>query len=176
MHFFNFFNLGISLALTCCLATVTLKGLETQSAKTATCLLSPTKGNQAKGKVTFTAEKDGVKIVADVYNLKPGAHGFHIHEKGDCSAPDASSAGDHFNPTGVHHGGPDDQERHAGDLGNIIADETGHAHYERLDKLISLEGVNSVVGRSVVIHEKADDFKTQPTGNSGGRIACGLIK
>lgn len=133
-------------------------------------------GPHVLGTVTFTATPSGVQIVANLTGLTPGEHGFHIHEKGDCSAPDFSSAGGHFNPTNSRHGGPDSPERHVGDLGNLVADANGHAHYERLDSVIQLAGDATIIGRSVVIHEKPDDFTTQPTGNSGSRIGCGVIK
>ena len=138
--------------------------------------LKPTEGNEVKGKVAFIKVEGGVKVVAEVTGLKPGKHGFHIHEHGDCSAPDGSSAGAHFNPTHAQHGGPTDHDRHVGDLGNIVADEEGNARYEYIDKYLELTGPNTIVGRSVVVHADADDFKTQPTGNSGGRVACGVIE
>lgn len=142
----------------------------------AVALLSPTKGNKAQGTVTFTAVEGGVRIVAEVENLEPGKHGFHIHEYGDCSSGDGMSAGGHFNPTGKKHGAPDSFERHAGDLGNIVADEKGRAKYDRIDKDITLNGPNTIVGRSIIVHANEDDFKTQPTGNAGGRVACGVIE
>lgn len=142
----------------------------------ASCVLHPTQGNKAEGIVTFTKVEGGVKIVAVVNNLTPGAHGFHIHEFGDCSAPDGSSAGGHFNPGKTQHGGPEALERHAGDLGNLVANSEGVAEYERIDKVIQLDGPDTIVGRSIVVHANADDFKTQPTGNAGGRIACGVIE
>ncbi len=143
--------------------------------QTAKSVLHPTKGNQVTGTVTFTVVDGGVRVVADLEGLKPGEHGFHIHEFGDCSAPDGSSAGGHFNPTKKHHGSPDSLDRHVGDLGNITAEANGRAHYDRTDKVIDLNGKDSIVGHSVVVHEKADDFVTQPTGNSGARVACGVI-
>lgn len=143
----------------------------------ATCVLRPTKGNKAHGIVGFSTVEDGVKIMAEFHDVTPpGKHGFHIHEKGDCRADDASSAGGHFNPTKSKHGGPDSKERHVGDLGNIIADENGDAHYERIDKMISLNGPDSIIGRSVVLHGKEDDFTSQPAGNAGDRVACGVIE
>lgn len=142
----------------------------------ARAFLTPTKGNQTQGLVTFTAVNGGVKIVADIDHLTPGKHGFHIHEFGDCSAPDGSSAGGHFNPSGSKHGAPDGLERHAGDLGNLVADDKGHAHYERIDTVIELIGPNTIIGRSVIVHSMPDDFITQPTGNAGGRVACGVIE
>lgn len=138
--------------------------------------LQPTKGNNVTGTITFTTVERGVKVVADIDGLTPGKHGFHVHEHGDCSAPDASSAGAHFNPTNKKHGGPDDEERHVGDLGNVEADENGHAHYEYVDKVIQLDGPHSIIGLSIIVHAGEDDFKTQPTGNSGARVACGVIE
>ena len=132
-------------------------------------------GGDIKGNIIFTKVADGVQIVANVEGLTPGKHGFHVHEFGDCSG-DGAATGAHFNPTHSKHGGPDSPERHVGDLGNIVADQDGRAHYERIDKLIVLEGQNSVIGRSIVIHADADDYTTQPTGNSGKKIACGVIE
>jgi Cu-Zn family superoxide dismutase len=117
----------------------------------------------------------GVKVVAEVTGLTPGDHGFHIHEFGDCGDAEAKNAGGHFNPGGHDHGGPDAEARHKGDLGNMTADATGKAHYERVDKHLKLGGENTIIGRSVIVHEKMDDLKTQPTGNAGARVACGVI-
>ena len=141
----------------------------------AVCILHPTKGNDVSGIVTFTNTDDGVMIVADVEGLTPGKHGFHIHQYGDCSAPDGTSTGGHFNPTNKKHGSPDAEERHVGDLGNLTADDNGKAHYERLDKVISLNGPNSIIGRGIIVHAGEDDFVTQPTGNAGARVADGVI-
>ena len=137
--------------------------------------LNPTQGSNVRGKVHFYQTGNGVRVVADISGLTPGRHGFHVHEKGDCSAPDGASAGAHFNPTGMKHGAPESAERHAGDFGNITADESGKAHYERVDKNISFEGANSVLGRGVIVHAKADDLMTQPAGDAGARLACGVI-
>jgi Cu-Zn family superoxide dismutase len=142
----------------------------------AKATINPTQGNKVNGVVYFIKDPNGVKVIADVYGLSPGKHGFHVHEHGDCSAHDASSAGGHFNPTNKKHGGPGNPERHVGDLGNLEADSSGHAHYERVDDLLELEGKNSIVGLSVVVHAKEDDLKSQPTGNSGDRIGCGVIE
>ncbi len=141
----------------------------------AVAVLSPTKGSSVAGEVTFTKVDGGVKIVADVTGLTPGLHGFHIHEFGDCSAPDGASAGGHFNPHHMQHGGPDAAVRHAGDFGNLEADASGKAHYERVDTMISLDGAESIIGHGVIVHAKEDDLKTQPTGNAGARVACGAI-
>ncbi|MBA2367568.1 MAG: superoxide dismutase family protein [Candidatus Protochlamydia sp.] len=143
--------------------------------KKATATIRAFKGNEIHGTVTFTQMADGVKIVADIEGLKPGKHGFHVHEFGECKG-DGESAGGHFNPTKHKHGGPDSEERHVGDLGNLDADSNGRAHYERIDKMIQLEGENSVIGHSIIIHADEDDLITQPTGASGAKIACGLIE
>jgi Cu-Zn family superoxide dismutase len=127
------------------------------------------------GVVRFETVEHGVRVVADITGLAPGKHGFHIHEYGDCSSEDGSSAGGHFNPAGMPHSMPASEKRHAGDLGNIEADNSGKAHLDYVDAVISFTGPNSIVGRGVIVHEKEDDLKTQPTGNAGARLACGVI-
>jgi Cu-Zn family superoxide dismutase len=161
----------LSLTVLCTLAAFA----HAQDATKAVANLQPSSGSQVKGTVTFTKMGDDVQVVADVENLKPGKHGFHIHEKGDCSAPDASSAGAHFNPTHHHHGGPDSVARHAGDFGNITADASGEGHLDWKGKL-KFSGAESIIGKSVIVHEKEDDLKTDPSGNSGTRIACAVIE
>jgi Cu-Zn family superoxide dismutase len=146
-----------------------------QEVKKAIAVLHPASGSQVMGTVTFTKTDDGVQVVADVTGLTPGKHGFHIHEFGDCSAPDATSAGGHFNPTNDPHAGHDAAKRHEGDLGNIEADSSGKAHLELTDKMMTISGDKSIIGRGLIVHEKADDLTTQPTGNAGGRVACGVI-
>ena len=141
----------------------------------AICVLTATQGNNVTGTITFTQTPEGIKVVADVVGLTKGKHGFHIHECGDCSAADGLSAGGHFNPNKTSHGAPMDIMHHAGDMGNIEADDSGKAHLEYVDTSISLEGATSVIGRSVIIHKNEDDMKTQPTGNAGSRVACGVI-
>lgn len=141
----------------------------------AHCVLSAKGQNAVVGAVTFSQVEGGVRIIADVGGLSHGKHGFHIHEHGDCSSADGSSAGGHFNPTNKKHGGPDSGERHLGDLGNLEANESGFAHYDKVIKELSLNGDNSIVGKSIVVHADEDDLKTDPAGNSGKRIACGLI-
>jgi Cu-Zn family superoxide dismutase len=138
-------------------------------------VLNSASGSNVAGTVTFTASGDNVKVVAEITGLTPGKHGFHIHEFGDCSDPKAASAGGHFNPAHKQHGAPDSSERHAGDLGNIEADASGKAHLEMTDSVMKLNGADSIIGHAVIVHEKADDLKTQPTGDAGGRIACGVI-
>lgn len=141
----------------------------------AIAVLHPTQGNDVHGVVTFTKVDNGIKIVADIQGLTPGKHGFHIHEYGDCSAPDATSAGGHFNPDNKKHGGPEMAERHVGDIGNVTADAQGNTHYEWTDNLMSFSGAHSIIGRGVIVHSGEDDLVTQPTGNAGSRVACGVI-
>lgn len=141
----------------------------------AVCVLYPTAGNKVSGTVTFSRVADGVKVVADLDGLTKGLHGIHIHEYGDCSASDGSSAGGHYNPEMKNHSGPMDMNRHEGDMGNIEADADGKAHLDYTDHTILLDGPHSVIGHSVVVHRDADDLKTQPSGNSGPRVACGVI-
>ena len=142
----------------------------------AIAVLHPTEGDKVSGTVTFTEEADGVRVQADLTGLTLGKHGFHVHEFGDCSAPDLASAGGHFNPTNKPHAGPDAAERHVGDMGNVEADASGAAKLDYVDHEISLANdQRSVVGRSVIVHAKADDLKSQPAGDSGARIACGVI-
>ena len=138
--------------------------------------LQPTQGYSAVGSATFTSENGAVRIEATVSGLAPGMHGIHIHENGDCSAPDASSAGGHFNPDSSSHGGPDAPERHVGDLGNLEAGPDSTAQYSRVDNVISLSGPNSIVGKALVIHSGEDDLTSQPSGNAGDRVACGVIE
>jgi len=153
----------------------TMKMPATGSISKAVCVVYPTKGNAVTGIVTFTKVEGGVKVVADLQGLTKGKHGFHIHECGDCSSSDGASAGGHFNPMAKSHGAPMDAMRHEGDMGNIEADENGKAHMEYTDKNISFEGAASIIGRSVIVHKDEDDLKTQPTGNAGARVACGVI-
>lgn len=143
----------------------------------ASANLEARSGSSVAGTVSFTQEPTGVRVVGNFSGLTPGAkHGFHVHQFGDCSAPDASSAGEHFNPAGHPHG---DQSaaagaRHVGDLGNLTADAQGNATIDLTDAMLMLHGANQIVGKAVVVHAKADDFG-QPSGNAGGRIACGVI-
>jgi Cu-Zn family superoxide dismutase len=141
----------------------------------AVAVLHPTKGSNVEGIVTFTKSGDEMKIVADITGLTPGKHGFHIHELGDCSSPDGKAAGGHFNPTNNPHAGHDVAQRHEGDMGNIEADSSGKAHLDLTDSMMMMSGEKSIIGRSVIVHEKADDLKSQPTGDAGGRVACGVI-
>lgn len=139
-------------------------------------MVGTSKYKSVTGTVEFKETEDGIEVVANVEGLKKGKHGFHIHENGDCSAPDAKSAGGHFNPSDHKHGAPDAEERHEGDLGNLVAGKDGKATATMTIKGVTLkDGDASIAGKGLIIHEKADDFKTQPTGNAGARVACGVI-
>jgi superoxide dismutase, Cu-Zn family len=144
---------------------------------TASANLRPTKGNTVAGTVTFREAGNRVTVRADVSGLKANSEfGFHVHEKGDCSAPDAASAGGHFNPDGKAHGQPSKGEHHAGDMPNLRSNADGIAEltYET-SRLTVRPGPASVVGRAVVVHANPDDYKTQPAGDSGARTACGVV-
>ena len=153
----------------------TLAPSMSEPATKAVAVVRPLRGSAVQGLVTFVQEGKGVRIYAELTGLTPGKHGFHIHEFGDITSADGSSAGSHLNPKNTVHGGPDDKQRHIGDLGNIEADRSGKAKYNRVDNRISLTGANSIIGRSIVIKESPDDFKTQPGGGAGLRIAMGVI-
>jgi Cu-Zn family superoxide dismutase len=144
---------------------------------TAVADLEPTKGNEARGKVTFTQDGDTVRVNANVSGLKPGGqHGFHVHEKGDCSSGDGMSTGGHFNPGGAPHG-PQEAAHHSGDMPALVADSYGNASVSFTLKGVSLgTGSHDLVGKGLIVHRDPDDYKTQPTGNAGPRIACAVIK
>lgn len=137
--------------------------------------LTPTQGTTTTGTVIFVQKGNDIEVTAHVSGLTPGAHGFHIHEKGDCSAPDGMSAGGHFNPGGHPHGHPHQGPHHAGDMPMLETDSYGNAKLVAVLPGLTLEGANGIVGRGVIVHAAPDDFKTQPTGNSGARMACGVI-
>lgn len=139
-------------------------------------VLHPTLGNDVNGVVRFFETDEGIRVVAEVYDLAPNSkHGFHIHEYGDCSALDGTTAGGHFNPFDAEHGGPDSEERHVGDLGNITVDQNGFAQLDITDSMISFDGPASIIGRGIIVHADEDDFETQPTGAAGSRLSCGVI-
>ena len=128
------------------------------------------------GNVTFTQKGDKVAMEAKVSGLTPGGHGFHIHEKGDCSSGDGMSAGGHFNPTGKPHGNPSVPDHHTGDMPMLVADASGNASLSmELGAMTVGSGATDIIGKAVIVHKDPDDYTTQPTGNSGGRVACGLI-
>ncbi|MCH5376647.1 MAG: superoxide dismutase family protein, partial [Planctomycetes bacterium] len=117
----------------------------------AICMVHPLGDQKVSGTVTFLDQGGRVEVKAELTGLTPGPHGFHIHEYGDCSSPDGASAGGHYNPTAMPHGGPDSPERHVGDLGNIVADETGKAVYKREDHVLQLQGADSIIGRAIIV-------------------------
>ena len=141
----------------------------------AVAVLEPTQGNNAEGMVWLSAAPGGVAVKASLKGLAAGSHGFHVHEFGDCTAADGASAGGHFNPKGSPHGAPTDAARHAGDLGNVQAASDGTATLEWTDPSMKLDGSDGVIGHAVIVHANPDDLKTQPTGNAGGRVACGVV-
>jgi Cu-Zn family superoxide dismutase len=146
------------------------------AAKHAVATLAAASGSSVSGTIAFSEVEGGVEVTANVEGLTPGDHGWHVHEKGDCSAPDATSAGGHFNPNGHQHGAPDAADHHEGDFGNLTAGADGKATKTFVMKGITLgDDPTSVVGKGFIVHEKMDDLTTQPTGNAGGRIACGVI-
>ena len=150
-------------------------GTEGAEINKAVAVLHPTQGNDVNGTVYFSRTKNGVKVEADIMGLSAGKHGFHIHEFGACTAPDGTSAGGHFNPENQPHAGPDQPERHVGDLGNVEADNSGNAHYERTDTHLKFDGRDSIIGRGVIVHAGEDDLVSQPSGNAGARVACGVV-
>lgn len=143
----------------------------------AQALLKAPAGSKLKGMIHFTEENGKMKIETMVEGIKAGPHGFHIHETGDCSAVDFSSAGGHFNPGMGTHGAINTAPHHAGDLGNLIADKKKKANTTIIaDGLTMQPGPQSIIGKAVVIHQDKDDLKSQPAGNAGKRIACGVIE
>jgi Cu-Zn family superoxide dismutase len=151
-------------------------GMQT-SGPAATATLEARSGSNVSGTVSFHVVGQKLRVEASVAGLTPGAHGFHVHEAGDCSAPDASSAKGHFNPAGRQHGHHGGNDRHAGDMPNLVADGYGNATLSaEVDMLGLSEGPGGIIKRSVVIHADPDDYKSQPAGNSGKRVACGVIR
>ncbi|MDH3318401.1 MAG: superoxide dismutase family protein [Betaproteobacteria bacterium] len=161
------------------LAAAALAGCQSMSngPARATAGLDATSGNKTMGEVTFEQVGDKVRVTAQVIGLKPNQeHGFHIHEVGDCSSGDAMSAKGHFNPYGKPHG-PQGSEHHAGDMPNVKADAKGRARLvAELEVVTMTSGPASIIGRGVIVHANPDDYTTQPTGNAGARLACGVIK
>lgn len=148
---------------------------------TAKVSLSPAAGSSVKGDLTLTNEGTAVSIRGEITGLAPGKeHGFHVHDVGECSLPDFKSAGEHFNPTKDPHGGPKSDARHLGDIPNIKADDNGRASVDISVKGVTLQDKDGapteILGKALVVHAKPDDYKTQPSGDSGDRIACGVIR
>lgn len=149
------------------------------TAKQAVANLASASGSLVSGRLTLAPMGDGVHLSGEVGGLQPGSsHGFHIHEKGDCSAVDASSAGGHFNPAAQPHGRAGHGAHHAGDSDNLVADANGVARVDAHVSGVSLGGgaANDIAGRAIVVHATADDYISQPAGNAGARVACGVIR
>ncbi|RYY92742.1 MAG: superoxide dismutase family protein [Comamonadaceae bacterium] len=158
-------------------ALAALAGCATITGPSAVATLAPTAGNTAAGTVRFVQSGGKVQVSGEVRGLKPNAeHGFHVHEKGDCSSPDGMSTGGHFNPTGAPHGNHDMGAHHTGDLPPLKANAQGVATFKFESSTISIgSGATDVVGKGLIVHRDPDDFKTQPTGNAGPRLACAVI-
>ena len=159
-------------------ALVLLSGCATHiDGPSANARLSPTKGNTTTGVVTFKTIGSKVLVTAEIQGLKPNAeHGFHVHEKGDCSSGDGMSTGGHFNPSGKAHGAHGSSAHHAGDLPSLVADMNGNAKLSFETSAITVDsGAADIVGRGLIVHRDPDDYKTQPTGNAGPRLACAMI-
>jgi Cu-Zn family superoxide dismutase len=170
----------MKLILTAAAAAILLAACQTtpDAPLRATAQLQPTKGNKTIGEATFEQMGDKVRVTVIVEGLKPGQeHGLHIHEAGDCSSGDGMSTKGHFNPQAKPHGHHSSAERHAGDLPALRAGNDGRAKVEATLDIISVRpGATSVVDRGLIVHADPDDYKTQPTGNAGARIACGVIR
>ena len=172
-------NLRLPLALAAVGAFALASCATTSSRTSATVQLSPATGSSVAGTLTVMPMGTGIHLTGNIAGLAPGStHAFHIHEKGDCSAADFSSAGGHFNPTAQPHGRAAQGAHHLGDNDNLVADANGvarvDAHFEGV--VIGGGALNDVLGKAVIIHAGTDDYTTQPTGNAGGRIACGVIR
>ena len=147
------------------------------SSLAASATVEPRSSSTVAGSVRFSEAAGGVRAHVELTGLAPNSeHGFHVHDKGDCSTPDAASAGGHFNPDGSAHGRAGAMAHHAGDLPSLRADAAGKVRIDlELRGLTLAPGPTSIVGRSVVVHRDADDYTTQPSGNSGPRTGCGVI-
>ncbi len=153
--------------------------MPTGSVSRAIAHLVGASGSLVSGTLTLTQATVGVRIQGDLGGLTPGStHGFHVHETGDCSAADASSAGGHFNPGRSPHGKAGTASHHAGDIDNVTADPSGVAHVDATVSGTALGGAGNtnILGRALVLHAAPDDYRTQPSGNSGTRIACGVVR
>jgi Cu-Zn family superoxide dismutase len=166
-----------ALLLSACAGGTAMPGAARVAAPAATATLQPTTGNATAGTVRFVQEGDRVLVSGTVRGLKPHAeHGFHVHEKGDCSSGDGMSTGGHFNPTGAPHGQHGMGTHHAGDLQSLKADASGVATFRFEATGIRVgSGAADVVGKGLIVHRDPDDYRTQPTGNSGPRLACAVI-
>lgn len=157
-------------------ALLTLTACATPSGPSASAQLQPTRGNSTSGEVRFVQHGDKVRVSGEIRGLKPGAeHGFHVHDKGDCSSGDGMSTGGHYNPGGRKHGAHGQGEHHAGDLPSLKADANGVARFSFDSRSIGVGSGADIVGRGLIVHRDPDDYTTQPTGNAGPRLACAVI-
>ncbi len=170
----HFSLVGAFVTLTACPAP---PPIPTEPATMATAAIESRSGSTVTGTASFEQAGNKVKVVVEISGATAGQHGLHIHEKGDCTDPAAKSAGDHFNPGRADHGGPEKPAHHAGDFGNMTIADDGKGRLEiELDSVSVSQGENAILGRAIVFHEKPDDLTTQPSGNSGVRQGCGVIK
>jgi len=158
-------------------AAALLSACATPAGPQAVATLAPTTGNATMGSVRFMQAGNSVRVSGEVRGLRPNAeHGFHVHEKGDCSSGDGMSTGGHYNPTNAPHGQHGHGTHHAGDLPSLKADANGVARFSFESRTMSVGGpVADIVGKGLIVHRDPDDYRTQPTGNAGARIACAVI-
>jgi Cu-Zn family superoxide dismutase len=170
-------HVAAAMALAACAASAPQDASYSATRAKATAVLNPTKDSPVRGTATFSDEGKTMMVNVRVTGLKPFAeHGFHIHEKGDCSSPDGMSAGGHYNPAGKAHGNSNGgADHHAGDMPNLKADESGNANATFPVSGVSIGGANDIVGKGLIVHRDPDDYKSQPAGNAGPRVACGVI-
>jgi Cu-Zn family superoxide dismutase len=172
----------LTLGLLASVATCTVIAAAPPATRTtAKVNLASAAGGAVKGELTLTSEGTAVSIRGEITGLEPGKeHGFHVHEIGECSPPDFKSAGEHFNPTKDPHGGPESRVRHLGDAPNVKADKDGRASVDATVDGVTLQDKDGapteILGKALVVHAMPDDYKTQPSGGSGDRIACGVIR
>ena len=171
-------KLGRMLAIVSVAAVAACQTAPSDEGAKATAALKPTKGNKTYGEVTFEQVGNKVRVIANVVGLKPNQeHGFHVHEVGDCSSGDGMSAKGHFNPHAKPHGHYGAAERHAGDMPNLKADAKGRAKMNvEVNTMTVTPGPASIVGKGLIVHADPDDYKSQPTGNAGARLACAVIQ
>jgi Cu-Zn family superoxide dismutase len=162
-------------ALALSTASCGMMNRQAKAPKVSCQLAAVGQSSNVSGKINFIQESDGVRVEGEVSGLAPGKHGIHIHEFGDCGGAEAKAAGEHFNPTGHPHGPGASPNSHEGDLGNLVADSDGRAKFSLKHPWLTLSGPKSIVGKSLIIHAVEDDLSSQPSGNSGARIACGVI-
>jgi len=165
------------LTVACCAALFSGCAMMEEKEPTASATLEPRSGSNVSGALTFTQIGDVVRVTGEIKGHTKGPKGYHIHEKGDCSDDKAMSTGGHFNPYKSKHGGPYEPVKHAGDMGNIVFNDQGVAkvNFTVGDISVSKDAPNGIIGRAFIVHAEVDDLKTDPTGNAGGRVACGVI-